>query len=168
MAEQQQTAAPELTVEQRIAALEQRIETFPPELRAQFQEMLELTRNYERCRANELATKVTLPVDHSRWRVSGPPPSPSAAPAELSPERPSGWARFDPLSSPPGIDMIDRMVEADTARQRADAIAAEVQRRQAIIDIFHEAQVADKERARAAAERRSFHKSPDDDDFNLR
>ena len=41
------------------------------------------------------------------------------------------------------------MVEADTRRQREDAIAAEVQRRQAIIDIYHEAKVVDEQRTRA-------------------
>ena len=48
MPEQTTTTTVPDTVAQQIAALEQRITALPPELRAQFQEMLELTRDYER------------------------------------------------------------------------------------------------------------------------
>jgi hypothetical protein len=144
---------------------QERMARLSPELQREYRRVLELTMWRERSRKLE-GPRVTLPPDTSRW--SGRPPPPSAPPAEPSPERPSGWAKFDPLSSPPGIDMIDRMVEADTRRQREDAIAAEVQRRQAIIDMYHEAKVVDEQQRRAAAEARGFHKSPQDDDFNLR
>jgi hypothetical protein len=106
-----------------------------------------------------------LPPDNNRWRLSGLPP-PASPPAEQSPERPSGWAKFDPLSSPPGISIIDAMVEADTRRQREDAIAAEVQRRQAILDAHAEQKLFEKELARAEAERRSFHRGPGDSDWD--
>jgi hypothetical protein len=57
-------------------------------------------------------------------------------------QRGSGWRKPDPLQSPPGQDLIQRMCEADSARQRAEAIAAqgpeavaaEMKRLQGLID----------------------------------
>ena len=163
MAEQQQTTTPELTVEERIAALEQRAEAFPPELRQQWREILELTRNYERCRAIERATKVTLPPDTSRWRGTSAPP----APAEPTLGRP-GFVDDAPLGPPPGIRWVDALCDAQDARDRAALVEADRQHRQAILDAFAEGKLIDEQRTRAAAERRSFHKSPQDPDFDLR
>jgi hypothetical protein len=43
-----------------------------------------------------------------------------------------GWAAPTPLGPVPGINHVDRIVEADTARQRADAIMEEGRRRAAL------------------------------------
>jgi hypothetical protein len=166
MPEQPTTSAPELTDEEALAKLEERVAAMEPgPFRHSWEEIVAIEKNRQRIRRIEEATRVKLPPDNRGW--SGKPARSSTPPAEPSPERPSGWAKFDPLSSPPGIDMIDRMVEADTARQRADAIAAEVQRRQAIIDIYHEAKVVDEQRTRAAAER-TCHKGPGDADWDIK
>jgi hypothetical protein len=155
------TSAPD-TVAQQIAALEQRITALPPKLRAQFQEMLELTRNYERCRANELATKVVLPPDNTRWGASAPPPA-SPPPAEPQ-QRPSGWRPLDPVRTP-YVDACDRLVDVQDAKDR---MAREREYRQYFLDRHYEAKLDEKEYARAQAERRSFHKAPGDDDFDIK
>ena len=152
----------QLTDEQALAELERRVAAMEPgPFRHSWEEIVAIEKNRQRIRRIEEATRVKLPPDTNRWRISGLPP-----PAEPSPQRPSGWQPFTPLTTQPGIDMIDRMVEADTARQRADAIAAERMRRQAIIDAFAEAKLDEKEYRREQAERRSFHKAPGDPDFN--
>ena len=165
MPEQTTTTTVPDTVAQQIAALEQRITALPPELRAQFQEMLELTRDYERCRAIERATKVTLPVDHSRWRVSGPPPSASTPAAEPSQQRPSGWQKFDAIGPPPGVDICDRMMDAQDRRDKAALIEAErLAYRQQVIDAHWEDKLVAEQRRRAQAER-SCHRGPGDPDY---
>jgi hypothetical protein len=159
---EQQTTAPELTVEQQIVALEQRIATFPPDLRRHWEEIIELERNRQRCRAIEEATRVTLPPDN-RWGASAPPPTLNTT--EPSAQRPSGWQPFDPISSPPGVAQCDILMDAQDRRDKAALLEAErLAYRQHIIDIFHEAQLADKERARAAAER-TCHVGPGDPDW---
>jgi hypothetical protein len=53
-----------------------------------------------------------IPADYSRQATSRPNPPASATP---------GWQAEIPLQPQPGIDLIDRMVENATARERAQA-----------------------------------------------
>jgi hypothetical protein len=137
---------------------QERMGRLPLELQREYRRVLELTMWRERSRKLE-GPRIPLPPDNTRWGASAPTP-------HAEPPRPSGWQPFTPLTTQPGIDIIDRMVEADTARQRADAIAAERMRRQAIIDAFAEAKLDEKEYRREQAERRSFHKAPGDADWD--
>jgi hypothetical protein len=155
------TSAPELTVEQQIAALERRIETFPPELRQQWQEVLELTRNRERCRAIEEATRVTLPPDN-RWGASTSlPPSNTTEPPS---DRPSGWRPLDPISSPPGVDICDRLMDTQDAKDRLER---EREYRQYFLDAHWEVKLADEQRRRAQAEQ-TCHRGPGDADWDIK
>ena len=155
------TSASELTpADERIAVLE-RLAALRPELRQTCQEMIDLERNRERCRQIEAKTRVTLPDDK---RGSGAPPPSSTSAAAPSPERPSGWARFDAIGPPPGIDHVDRLCAAQDVLDRA---AREREYKQYFLDRFHEAKLNEKEYAREQAERRSFHKAPGDSDFKL-
>jgi hypothetical protein len=43
--------------------------------------------------------------------------------------KPSGWSEPTPLKSPPGVDLADRIVDAQDRRDRVDAVRAEVVRR---------------------------------------
>jgi hypothetical protein len=54
------------------------------------------------------------------------------------------------------MDMQDRLDRKEREREYL----------QYFLDRHHEAKLAEKEQARAAAERRSFHKAPGDPDFN--
>ena len=167
MPEQTTTTTVPDTVAQQIAALEQRITALPPELRAQFQEMLELTRSYERCRAIEEATRVKLPPDTNRWGASAPPP-PSTPAAESSPERPTGWQAFDPIGLPPGVDICDRLMDAQDRRDKAALIEAErLAYRQQVIDAHWEDKLIEQERRRKQAER-TCHRGPDDSDWDIK
>ena len=47
-----------------------------------------------------------------------------------SPNR-TGWARETPLSPPPGIAYVDRLLEVDSARQRGQAMIEEAKRKAA-------------------------------------
>ena len=133
-----------------------------PEQRRIYEEMAELTRNRRRCAELEERTRVVLRPDTSRWGKSAPPPA-STPQAELS-DRPSGWAKFDPLSSPPGIRYIDALCDAQDARDRAALIEADRQHRQAILDAFAEGKLIDDQRRRAQAER-TCHRGPGDPDY---
>ena len=159
----------QLTDEQALAELERRVAAMEPgPFRHSWEEIVAIEQNRQRIRRIEEATRVKLPPDTNRWRLSGLPPPAEPPPAEPSAQRPTGWAKFDAIGPPPGVSIIDAMVEADTRRQREDAIAAERMRRQAIIDMYHEAKVVDEQQRREQAEARGFHKSPQDDDFDLR
>jgi hypothetical protein len=56
------------------------------------------------------------------------PLSDAAARPRAAQENRSGWANEVPLSPPPGISLIDRMVEVQTARDTAELIASEARR----------------------------------------
>jgi hypothetical protein len=157
------TSASELTpADERIAVLE-RLAALRPELGQLCREMVDLERARERCRKLEERTRVVLPPDTSRW--SGKPAPSSTSPVEPSAQRPNGWRPLDPIASPPGVGLIDAMVEADTARQRLDYLAAEHMRKQAVLDMHAEQKLAEKEYRREQAERSSFHRAPGDPDF---
>jgi hypothetical protein len=70
----------------------------------------------------------SLMADIVRDFRGGMPQSTSMLPDQ--PSRPvvrgSGWVKERPLRPPDGIEQIDRMVEADTARQRQKAVAKHV------------------------------------------
>jgi hypothetical protein len=55
-------------------------------------------------------------------------PLASDARPRVAQENRSGWANEVPLSPPPGINHIDRLVEVQTARDTAELIAAEARR----------------------------------------
>jgi hypothetical protein len=156
---EQTNVAPELTDEQRLAALEKTIEAFPQPLRRQWEEIIELERNRQRCRAIELATKVTLPPDN-RWGASAPPPT-STPQAEPSPERPSGWRPLDPVGQPPGLRWIDAQLDA---QDRKDRMELEREYRQYLVDAHWEAKLVDEQRRREQAES-TCHVGPQDPDF---
>jgi hypothetical protein len=156
----EQTNTPELSVEQQIAeqiaALEQRVVTLPPQLQQIYREVLELTRNRERIRQLEARTKIVPPAPPR----SAPRPAPTSQ-AEPSPERPSGWAKFDAIGPPPGIDHVDRLCAAQDVLDRA---AREREYLQYFLDRHHEAKLNEKEYARAQAEH-SCHRGPGDPDY---
>jgi hypothetical protein len=165
MPEQTTTMTPEL--DERIVWIEQRMAAAAsPEQRQIYSEMLELTKNRRRCVEIEERSRVRLPPDN-RWGASTSLPSASAPPAEPQPSRPSGWAKFDPLSSPPGIRYVDALCDAQDARGRAALIEADRQHRQAILDAFAEGKLIDEQRRRKQAER-SCHVGPSDPDFDVR
>jgi hypothetical protein len=58
----------------------------------------------------------------------GMPQSTSMIPDQPSApvKRGSGWTKERPLRPPDGVELIDQMVEADTARQRQEAVAKTV------------------------------------------
>ena len=147
------TSTPNLLDEEALVELERRIAAMEPG---------PFRREWEGIVAIERATKVTLPPDTSRW--SGRPPPPSTPAAEPPSDRPSGWAKFDPLSSPPGIRYVDALCDAQDARDRAALIEADRQHRQAILDAFAEGKLIDEQRRRAAAER-TCHRGPGDPDY---
>jgi hypothetical protein len=148
---------------QRIAQLEQQMAAASsPEQRQIYREMIELTKNRARCFQIEERSRIKLPPDTGRWTGK---PAPSSTSHEPQPERPSGWAKLDPISSPPGIHYIDQMVETDTARQRLDYLAAEHMRKQAVLDMHAEQKLFEKELASEQAEGSSFHRAPGDPDF---
>jgi hypothetical protein len=147
-----------LTAEQ-----EERMARLSPELQREYRRVLELTMWRERSRKLE-GPRVTLPPDTSRW--TGKPPPASPPPAEPSQQRPSGWAKFDAIGPPPGVDICDRMMDAADARDKAARVKAEVEYRQYLIDEAWERRLADEQRRRAQAER-TCHVGPDDPDFNL-
>jgi hypothetical protein len=154
------TSAPELTLADRHIAVLERLAELRPELGQLCKEMADLERARERSRALEAKTKVTLSPDNRGW--TGAPPPSSTSHAAPSPERPSGWAKLDPISSPPGVALCDAMMDAQDARDRAELVR---QNRQAVIDLFHEAKLAEEQQHREQAERQSFHKAPGDPDW---
>ena len=157
------TSTPNLLDEEALVELERRIAAMEPgPFRREWEGIVAIERNRQRIRAIERATKVTLPPDTSRW--SGRPPPPSTPAAEPPSDRPSGWAKFDPLSSPPGIRYVDALCDAQDARDRAALIVADRQHRQAILDAFAEGKLIDEQRRRAAAER-TCHRGPGDPDY---
>jgi len=141
------TSTPNLLDEEALVELERRIAAMEPgPFRREWEGIVAIERNRQRIRAIERATKVTLPPEE--------PPS----------DRPSGWAKFDPLSSPPGIRYVDALCDAQDARDRAALIEADRQHRQAILDAFAEGKLIDEQRRRAAAER-TCHRGPGDPDY---
>ena len=54
------------------------------------------------------------------------PLTPSSMAATREPERGSGWAKERPLRAPEGVDLIDRMVETQTAKERLQAMHEQV------------------------------------------
>jgi hypothetical protein len=146
---------------QRIVWLEQQMaEASSPEQRQIYSEMIELTRNRKRCFEIEERSRIKLPPDNRGWTGKPPPSSPEAKPL---PAR--GFIDDAPLGPPAGIRYVDAMCDAQDARDRAELVR---QNRQAVIDLFHEAKVADEQQRRAAAEARGFHKAPGDPDFDVR
>ena len=104
-------------------------------------------------------------------RASSQPSPPSSTPPWRPQEptpRGTGWADFVPITQPPGVAICDAMLDAQDRRDRAELIAAERARRQAIIDAHVEQKLFEKELAREQAERSSFHKAPGDPDFPAR
>ena len=152
---EQTNTQPELTDEQALAKLEERVAAMEPG---------PFRREWEGIVAIERATKVTLPPDNRGWTGKPAPSSAPAPPAEPSSGRPSGWAKFDPLSSPPGIRYVDALCDAQDARDRAALIVADRQHRQAILDAFAEGKLIDDQRRRAQAER-TCHRGPGDPDW---
>jgi len=162
---EQTNTQPELTDEQALAKLEERVAAMEPgPFRREWEGIVAIERNRQRIRAIERATKVTLPPDNRGWTGKPAPSSAPAPPAEPSSGRPSGWAKFDPLSSPPGIRYVDALCDAQDARDRAALIEADRQHRQAILDAFAEGKLIDEQRRRAAAER-TCHRGPGDPDY---
>jgi hypothetical protein len=166
MAQQTATTAPELTDEEALAELERRVAAMEAgALRHSWEQLVSIEKNRRRCRAIEEATRVKLPPDTNRWRISGLPP-PASAPAEPSPQRPSGWRPLDPVRTP-YVDACDRLMDAADARDKAARVKAEVEYRQYLIDEAWERKLADEQQRRKQAER-SCHVGPGDPDFNER
>jgi hypothetical protein len=156
----------QLTDEQALAELERRVAAMEPgPFRREWEGIVAIERNRQRCRAIEEATRVKLPPDTNRWRLSGLPPPASAPQAEPSAQRPSGWAKFDAIGPPPGIRYVDALCDAQDARDRAALIEADRQHRQAILDAFAEDKLIDEQRRRKQAER-SCHVGPGDPDWS--
>jgi hypothetical protein len=144
---------------------EERMGRLPPELQREYRRVLEMTMWRERSRKLE-GPRVTLPPDNNRWGASAPPP-PSTPAAEL-PSRPSGWQKFDPIGPPPGVDICDRMMDAQDRRDKAALIEAErLAYRQQVIDAHWEDKLIEEQRRRKQAER-TCHVGPDDPDFDVR
>jgi hypothetical protein len=61
-------------------------------------------------------------------RLAPRAPSNTAPPTNAEPRNTSGWRDAAPLSNPPGVALIDRMVEVQDARERAELIVNEGQR----------------------------------------
>ena len=161
---EQTNTQPELTDEQALAKLEERVAAMEPgPFRREWEGIVAIERNRQRCRAIEEATRVKLPPDTNRWRISVSPP-PASPPAEPSPQRP-GFVDDVALAPPPGIRWVDALCDAAAARDRAEAIAAERMRRQAVLDAHAEAKLIDEQLRRAEAERMSFHRAPGDADW---
>src|SRR6516225_6863015 len=114
----EQTNTTPVTDEQLLATLEERVAALPEgPLRSSWEEICEIQRRWQRCRALEAKTKITLPPDTNRW--SGRPPPPSTPPAELPSDRPTGWRPLDPVRTP-YIDACDRLVDAQDAKDRME------------------------------------------------
>jgi len=162
---EQTNTQPELTDEQALAKLEERVAAMEPgPFRREWEGIVAIERNRQRIRAIERATKVTLPPDNRGWTGKPAPSSAPAPPAEPSSGRPSGWAKFDPLSSPPGVDICDRLMDAADARDRMERVEAERAFKQSILDAFAEGKLIDEQRRRKQAER-SCHRGPGDPDW---
>jgi hypothetical protein len=159
------TTAPELTDEQALAKLEERVAAMEPgPFRTSWEEIVAIEKNRQRIRRIEEATRVKLPPDTNRWRILVSPPA--SPPAESSPERPSGWAKFDAIGPPPGVDICDRMMDAQDRRDKAALIEAErLAYRQQVIDAHWEDKLIEEQRRRKQAER-SCHRGPGDPDFD--
>jgi hypothetical protein len=97
-----------------------------------------------------------------------PPSSMAAAPnARAEPRKGTGWVDSAPLKPPPGVDILDRMMDAQDAKDRSELVARmQAAQRQAAIDVAWEQRRAEQELRRDEAERRSFHKAPGDPDFS--
>jgi hypothetical protein len=160
----EQTNTTPVTDEQLLATLEERVAALPEgPLRSSWEEICEIQRRWQRCRALEAKTKVTLPFDsHGRGWTGKPAPS-APTPAELSQQRP-GFVNDTPLASPPGLRWVDAQLDAQDAKDRMER---EREYRQYFLDRHYEAKLDEREYQRQRAEARSFHKSPDDSDFNL-
>ena len=142
---------------------EQRLARLPPELQQVYRQALELTAAYERCRQLEEASRVKLPPDTNRWRISAPPP-PTSTPEVNSPQRPSGWAKFDAIGPPPGVDICDRLMDTQDAKDRLER---EREYRQYFLDAHWEVKLADEQRRRAQAEQ-TCHRGPGDADWDIK
>jgi hypothetical protein len=75
-----------------------------------------------------MAVPDSLMADIVRDFRGGMPQSTSMLPEQHTRpvQKGSGWVPERPLRSPDGIEQIDRMVEADTQRQRQEAVAKTV------------------------------------------
>jgi hypothetical protein len=67
-----------------------------------------------------------------RYRLKMDRRPPLASPRPWQPQQPTsrgtGWADFTPISSPPGVALCDRMLDAQDARDRAELVATAVDR----------------------------------------
>ena len=167
MPEQQQTnTAPNLSDEQALAKLEERVAAMElGPFRREWEGIIAIEKNRQRIRAIERATKVTLPPDNRGWTGKPAPSSAPAPPAEPSQQRPTGWQKFDAIGPPPGVDICDRMMDAQDFRDRMER---EREYKQAVLDAFAEDKLVAEQQRRAQAERRSFHKSPSDADWDIK
>ena len=159
------TTAPELTDEQALAKLEERVAAMEPgPFRREWEGIVAIERNRQRIRAIERATKVTLPPDNRGWTGKPAPSSAPAPPAEPSSGRPSGWQKFDAIGPPPGVDICDRMMDAQDFRDRMER---EREYKQAVLDAFAEDKLVAEQRRRAQAER-TCHVGPGDPDWDIK
>jgi len=160
------TSTPELTDEEALAELERRVAAMEPgPFRREWEGIVAIERNRQRIRAIERATKVTLPPDNRGWTGKPAPSSAPAPPAEPSSGRPSGWQKFDAIGPPPGVDICDRMMDAQDRRDKAALLEAErLAYRQQVIDAHWEDKLVAEQRRRAQAER-TCHRGPGDPDY---
>jgi hypothetical protein len=94
------------------------------------------------------------------------PSSMAATPGDRAsePRKGTGWRDLDPLKAPPGVDIMDRMMDAADARDRVERMQAAG--RQAAVDVAWAQKLAEEQAHRAEAERRStLHKAPGDPDW---
>src|SRR6516225_10196285 len=162
MADEATTLPPELTDEQALAKLEERVAAMEPgPFRREWEGIVAIERNRQRIRAIERATKVTLPPDNRGWTGKPAPSSAPAPPAEPSQQRPTGWQKFDAIGPPPGVDICDRMMDAQDFRDRMER---EREYKQAVLDAFAEDKLVAEQRRRAQAER-TCHVGPGDPDW---
>jgi hypothetical protein len=166
MPEQQQTnTAPNLSDEQALAKLEERVAAMElGPFRREWEGIIAIEKNRQRIRAIERATKVTLPPDNRGWTGKPAPSSAPAPPAEPSQQRPTGWQKFDAIGPPPGVDICDRMMDAQDFRDRMER---EREYKQAVLDAFAEDKLVAEQRRRAQAER-TCHVGPGDPDWDIK
>jgi hypothetical protein len=151
----------QLTDEQALAELERRVAAMEPgPFRHSWEEIVAIEKNRQRIRRIEEATRVKLPPDTNRWRISGLPPPSSTSQAEPSAQRPSGWRPLDPVRTP-YVDACDRLMDAQDAKDRMER---EREYKQMVLDAFAEDKLIEQERRRKQAER-TCHVGPGDPDF---
>jgi hypothetical protein len=109
-------------------------------------------------------------VSDSRRGVAAPSSlasKPDAPPPEPRP-RGTGWRDLEPLTPPPGVAIMDAMMDVQDVKDRAEAIErTRAGQRQAMIDRAWQEKLADEQAHREALERRStLHKGVGDPDFS--